>query len=121
MDDFKIIVRLLAAIRASEEKAVFDISLIDEKNMRTTAQKRDNLALKLQKAGYVEGLVTSEDIDNAPLAVLWEYSKPSVTLEGLEYIHDNSAIRKAISELTNDALVAGGQMIGAIISTWAIK
>ena len=96
MDDFKIIVRLMAAIRASEEKGFFDQSLVDEKVLHTTAAKRDNLAIKLQKEGYVEGLVTTEDIDNAPLAVLWNLSTPSVTLRGLEYLKDNKAAQKAI-------------------------
>ena len=35
-DDFKVIARLLAAIRASEESPVFDTALVDEKVLKTT-------------------------------------------------------------------------------------
>ena len=49
MDDFKVIARLLAAIRASGESPVFDVALVDEKILKTTAANRDLLAVKLQK------------------------------------------------------------------------
>lgn len=51
MDDFKIITRLLAAIRAGEDETVFPLALISEGALHTTEQRRDSLARKLQKAG----------------------------------------------------------------------
>ena len=59
MDDFKVIARLLAAIRASEGSPMFDVALVDEKVLKTTAANRDLLAVKLQKAGYIEGLAVN--------------------------------------------------------------
>ena len=118
MDDFKIIVRLLAAIRASETERTFNPALVDEKVLRTTAAKRDNLAIKLQKAGYVDGLITTEDIDNAPLEVLWNLSKPEVTLSGLEYLQENKAVKKAGQEIKNAGISFASQTIASIVNGW---
>lgn len=118
MEDFKIIVRLLAAIQASEESPVFNTALVDAKVLHTTEAKRDGLAIKLQKAGYIEGLITTEDIDNAPDAVLWGMSKPSVTLAGLEYMQENSAVRKAVDELKQTGIQIAAQTVAAVINRW---
>ena len=94
MDDFKVMARLLAAIRASEESPVFDVALIDEKVLKTTAVNRDLLAVKLQKAGYIEGLTIIDDVDNQKVPhVAWEKSKPAVTLKGLTWMQENEILR----------------------------
>lgn len=112
MDDFKIIARLLAAIRTGEGKPTFDCTLVDEKIMKAPAVKRDNLAIKLQKAGLVEGLFIVDDIDNQPYpAVMWEYSNPSITLKGLEYIQTNSPVRKALQEMKDAGISLASQAI----------
>lgn len=115
MNDFKIIARLMAAIQASEETEVFNEAFVDERVLETTAKTRDNLARKLQRAGLIEGLVTTEDIDNAPFKVLWKLSKPSVTLAGLQYMQENSAFRKAWDELKDASIQNVSQTISAVI------
>ena len=109
MDDFKVMARLLAAIRASEESPVFDVALIDEKVLKTTAVNRDLLAVKLQKAGYIEGLVIIDDY------VAWEKSKPAVTLEGLTWMQENKPLRKAINELKDDGISVAAKAVSNYI------
>lgn len=58
-------------------------------------RQRDLLAVKLQRAGKVSGLMTAEDVGNAPLTVLWGQSRPEVTLDGLEYLAECEPLRKA--------------------------
>lgn len=100
MDDFKVIARLLAAIKAGEDDPPFDVALVSPKALKTTELKRDRLALKLQKAGYIDGLFVVDDIDNLPEpVVLWDSSSPSITLDGLEYIATNTTLRKAGAEI----------------------
>lgn len=99
MNDFKIIARLLAAIRASEESPVFDVALVDEKVLGATETQRDILAVKLQKAGYIEGLCIIDGVDKTVPYVLWERSKPSVTLEGLTWMQTNELFKKAVGEM----------------------
>ena len=50
MEEFKLMARLLAAIRASEEKEIFDLNLVSEQVLKTTVRKRDKMTMKLQKA-----------------------------------------------------------------------
>lgn len=100
MEDFKTIARLLAAIKASEKSSVFDMALVNEKVLKTTDKQRDVLAVKLQKAGYIEGLYHIKDVDNLTVPfIIWEKSKPYVTIEGMEWMQTNEALRKAIEEL----------------------
>ena len=100
MSDMKTIVRLLTAIRTAEEKPVWDPAYVSEKVLKTSERERDILAVKLQKAGLIEGLITTEGIDNAPKnTVLWEQSEPEVTLKGIEYMETDSAFLKAAKEI----------------------
>ena len=116
MDDFKIIARLLAAIKASEESPVFDVALVDEKVLRTTAVKRDILAVKLQKAGHIEGLVIIDDVDNQKVPfVAWNVSKPYITLEGLTWMETNEPLRKAVKEVKESGISFAAAMVNNII------
>lgn len=116
MDDFKVIARLLAAIRASEESPVFDVALVDEKVLKTTAANRDLLAVKLQKAGYIEGLVVIDGASNqAALFVAWDRSKPAVTLEGMTWMQTNEPLRKTVKELKDVGTTAAAQIVSNFI------
>lgn len=118
MNDFKLIVRLMAAIEAGEEAPVFSCALIDEKTLKTTSNQRDRMALKLQKAGYIDGLYIVDDLDNMQIPVImWEYSNPTVTLSGLQYMQENSAFKKAAQELKDAGISLASQTIANIIST----
>ncbi|WP_058270443.1 YjcQ family protein [Olsenella massiliensis] len=105
MNDFTVIARLLAAIRAYDGKP-FNAAAVSPAALKTDEATRDLLALKLQNAGYIEGLITTEDIDNAPQCVLWRSSSPSITLAGLEYAQECKPLHKAIQTLAQDAVTA---------------
>lgn len=117
MDDFKIIARLLAAIRAGEGQQPFNCALVDEKVIKAPEAKRDALAIKLQKSGLIEGLFIVDDIDGQPRpVVMWQYSSPAVTLSGLEYIDSNSALKKAIKEIKDAGIAVAAQTIANVIT-----
>lgn len=106
MDDFRIIYRLLKQIRAFELLEEPDWALFAPEVLKTSAMKRDNLALKLLDADYIDGLRLVEGINGMTRRViLWEYSSPSVTLKGLEYMEENSLMRRA-EELAKGILQA---------------
>lgn len=116
-DDFKVMVRLLSAIRASEDKPVFNPLFVDEKVLGTTAAHRDALAIKLQKAGYIDGVFVLDSIDNAPApAVLWSNSRPSVTIAGLEYIRTSAPLRQAAQEIKDIGISVAAQTAAAAIT-----
>lgn len=99
MNDFTTIARILAAIRQGEQNPPFNVALVDERVLKTTARNRDLLAIKLCDEGYIDGLMTTEDIDNAELAVLWQYSSPTITLKGMEYMQTCKPLKKAGRQL----------------------
>lgn len=102
MEDFKIMAKLLAAIHGSEDKPQFRETFVDASALGTTERKRDLLACKLQSDGYIDGLMTADDIDNAPKSkVLWNYSQPIVTIKGLEYIQNSKPLQKAFREIAS--------------------
>lgn len=118
MDEFKLIVRLLAAIKAGEDKPDFNCALVDEKSLKAIPAERDRMAQKLQKAGYIEGLYIIDDVDNQTASViLWQNSHPSVTLAGLQYIRENSAVRKAAQEIKDAGIAVASQAIANVITT----
>ena len=90
--------------------------LVDEKVLKTTDVNRDILAVKLQKAGYIEGLVIIDDVDNQKFPhVAWGKSKPAVTLEGLTWVQENEPLRKAIKELKDDGISVATQVVSNYI------
>lgn len=69
MEGFKIMVRLIAAIQSQEGAAVFDTSRIGENALKTTAQKRDMLAYKLNKEGYIDGLFVVDECRQSSISI----------------------------------------------------
>lgn len=113
MEDFKIMVRLFAAIQSQEGSAVFDTSRIEENALKTTAQKRDMLAYKLNKEGYIDGLFVVDDVDNRAYPyIAWANSHPYVTIKGLLFMQECEPFRNAAKELMDVA----GQTAAAIIT-----
>ena len=105
MDDFCLIAKLLAAIKSSEDDERFNIALVDEKALKTTAAHRDMLAFKLKQAGYIDGLCVIDDVNGMSRpAVLWERSKPYITIAGMEYIQSSDPLRAAINSLKETAV-----------------
>lgn len=90
MSDFKTIARILGAIRSCEGRP-FDVAAVSPEALGVSEEQRDMLACKLQRAGKVGGLMTTEDIDGAPLRVLWAQSEPEVTLDGGVHGHLRAA------------------------------
>ncbi len=116
MDDFKAIVKILAAIRATEEKSVFDEGFVSEEALGITKKKRDILTYKLYKAGYVEGVFVIDDMNNQTEPIIkWDRGKPYVTLAGLLFIQENSTIRKAMKAVIDEFVPAAASATVTIL------
>ena len=115
MKDFQTMVRLLAAIRAGEGKP-FNTALVDERVLKTYDAERDALACKLQREGYIDGLYIIETLDEGPDTVLWEQSRPEVTIKGLELMQNSEPLRKAAEELKNAAVQTAAAMVAGKIA-----
>ena len=105
MREMKLIAMLLAAIKAGENNAAFNISLIDPAVLNTDEKTRDRIAVLLQDEGYIKGLLVIDGIDNMQESIIrWGESKPSITLKGYEYIATNDALRSTLKELKKASL-----------------
>ncbi len=100
MDVFKLIYRILKQIRVLELAEETDLALLSPDALKATEIERDNLMLKMQEEGLIASLVVIEGIDvqQRPF-IMWERSMPCVTMKGLEYMEENSMMKKAKSLL----------------------
>ena len=106
MEDFKIIYRILKAIKHYEMAEIKTLEHFTPDMLKTTKENRDRLILKLIDAGYVTGFRVVQKIDGLESPViLWETSNPSVTIKGLEYLEDNSMMKKVKETLKGIANV----------------
>lgn len=115
MDDMKLIVKILGLIREMEKTGEYNPAVFSEKCLKCPQRQIDTLALKLKKAGYIDGLITTEDIDNCGNTILWQYSSPEVTLSGIEYMNENSAFKKAKEQLAELGVTGASAMASSLL------
>ena len=100
MEDFRIIYRILKAIVEYEKAEEPSLLYFEPERLKTTAENRDRLILKLVDAGYIKGIYTIDDIDGQTKPVIiWNRSTPTITVEGMQYLEENSMMRKVANAL----------------------
>lgn len=96
MDVFKLIYRILKQIRALELAEEPDLALLSPDALKATEIERNNILLKMQEEGLITGLAVIEGIDGHQRPfIMWQRSMPRVTMKGLEYMEENSMMKKA--------------------------
>ena len=94
MDDFRIIYRILKMLqRAMDYDEGADPDLLSANALGITQNKLKTLWSMLAKNGYVEGVEVRSYLDCADEQVF--VTNPKITLKGLEYLHENSLMKKA--------------------------
>ena len=103
MDDFKVMARILAAVKECEHAREMNPTMFDTKLLKADEATRDSLIVKLQRDGYVEGFCIIDDIDGHPYpVVLIEKSVPNITIKGLTFIEENKPLKKMIETLKKE-------------------
>lgn len=116
MNEIEVIVRLLSAIATAEEKGGFNTAYVDERVVHAPPEIRDLMAIKAVKAGYLDGLHIVDNIDGQQKPhIFWEYSSPTVTLEGLAYLNENSAANKVKEEIRKTIVDVAVQLTTAAL------
>ena len=94
MDNFKVIYRILKLFAESMDYEEFDRSKLNAEYFGVS-EARFNLILRMLKdAGYIEGI---SYVVGLPGVKIMKY--PRITLKGLEYLEENSTMKKAASLL----------------------
>lgn len=94
MDNFKVIYRILKHLEASLDCVYPDMSVISAAALNISHERWEQLLIELQLNGYIRGLVFAQSMsDSRPH--LTEPIKPTITLAGLEYLANNTTLKKA--------------------------
>lgn len=92
MDNFKIIYRILKALEASMDCDEFDAAMISAEKLKISENRWARLLAMLTDEGYISGLSITKSIDGI---IVINESNPAITLKGLEYLNENSFMKKA--------------------------
>ena len=93
MDNFKIIYKILKVLERAMDYEIFDVDEISHEKLKISEQRWEKIIILLAKEGYIEGITYSQTIsDYSPR--ITKSIKPIITLKGLEYLHENSLMKK---------------------------
>ena len=90
MDNFKVIYKILKLLEAAMDYDEFDRSQLIPEYFGISENRLDALLVMLQNEGYIHGVLHAKGLRGVKL-------DPSmgITLKGLEYLEENSAMKKA--------------------------
>ena len=93
-EDFKTIYKILSILQKSMDFEIFDINRLSASNLGITEQRKNAILNMLLKSGYVEGFQVIQYIgDSTP--TIEDLENIKITLKGLEYLEENSLMKKA--------------------------
>lgn len=108
MDDFRIIYKILRILQKSMDLEEFDKSSISAEILGLSIPKRNRIMAMLLNEGYISGGETWNAMDcGYPKVAL---TRPELTLKGLEYLEENSLMRKA-ADLSKGIVGTASNMI----------
>ncbi|MEG1536986.1 MAG: YjcQ family protein [Eubacterium sp.] len=93
MDNFKIIYKILKALEKAMDVDVFDKTLISSETLGISDERWARIMKMMVDEGYVKGII--EVKYNGATTPMIKLFNPSLTLKGLEYLEENSLMKKA--------------------------
>lgn len=93
MDNFKMIYKILRTLERAMDLENFDKSCISKERLELTEARWNRIIAMLVAEGYVTGIEVWNSFDcGYPRVVL---TRPEITIKGLEYLEENSFMKKA--------------------------
>lgn len=92
MDNFKILYKILHTLEIAMDSEQFDMSEISHERFGITEARWCQLIKMLIDNGYIEGITLKYTLDGEPILGV---TRPAITLKGLEYLEENSMMKKA--------------------------
>lgn len=93
MDDFRIIYRILKHLRDAMDFEEFDSEGFTAQRFGTNENRFHALLVQLQESGYIDNLEVVRY--TRPPPQIQPPIAPRITLKGLEYLSENSMMKKA--------------------------
>lgn len=92
MDNFRVIYRILRYLEKALDYDEPNMDCISAKALKLSDQRWMALMEMLSKEGYIDGFSVQRTVDGS---ILISSSMPRITLKGLEYLQENSLMKKA--------------------------
>ena len=92
MDNFRVIYRILRYLEKALDYDEPNMDCISAKALKLSDQRWVALMEMLSKEGYIDGFSVQRTVDGSNLI---SSSTPRITLKGLEYLQENSLMKKA--------------------------
>lgn len=93
MDNFKTIYQILRILEKSMDLEEFDISSISKERLNISEARWCRIVAMLVNDGYVTGIKTWNAMDcGYPRVAI---GRPEITIKGLEYLEENTFMKKA--------------------------
>lgn len=92
MDNFNIIYKILKQLEKAMDYDEFDMDFVSAEHLKISENRRVRIWEMLAKEGYVDGVNIKY---GAQGDIVTSISTPRITLKGIEYLHENSLMKKA--------------------------
>ena len=92
MDNFKYIYRILKILEKSMDLEEFDMELIGYKELDISKLRWSRIVSMLKEQEYIQGIDVWYSLDQDYPRV--KLARPEITLNGLEYLNENSMMKK---------------------------
>ena len=94
MDNFGIIYRILKYLEQHLGEENLDLDKISHERFGISFARWETLLRMMQEEGYIRGLVYEQTMSDSSPHVVTPI-RPKITIKGLEYLTENSLMRKA--------------------------
>lgn len=94
MDNFKIIYKILKHMEASLDCELTDLEPISAFRLGISRERWEQLLIMMQDEGYIKGLVLGKSLSDDKRHIS-QPIEPEITIKGLEYLAENSFMKKA--------------------------
>lgn len=91
MDNFKAVYKILTALEKAMDLPEFDISQVGPEALGVTQERWNRYIEMMADMGYIKGIALRKDITGGTQV---EARNARITLKGLEYLQENSIMRK---------------------------
>lgn len=94
MNNFKIIYKILKHFEASLDYEEVDLAQITAEQLGISEVRWEQLLIMLYEEGYISGIAVSKSLSTDRKQICRPI-RPNITLKGLEYLEENSVMKKA--------------------------
>ena len=97
MDNFKIIYRILKYLEQHLGENI-DLDKISHEQLGISFLRWEALLRMMQEEGYIKGLVYEQTMSDSSAHVVLPI-RPKITIKGMEYLEENSFMKKAANTI----------------------